>query len=101
MLCLESKHTGSHAEPDNGVVRRVHGLGADFRRKSENRKSALWGRKAGPHQTFVFGFLRGGLIGSRLRASSDHRFIVGALRALGTYQATPSFFAAPASSPPS
>jgi hypothetical protein len=30
--------------------------------------------------------------GSRLRASSDHRFIVGALRATGTYQATPSFF---------
>jgi hypothetical protein len=35
------------------------GLGADFCRKSEIHKSALWGRKAGTDRAFFFGSPKG------------------------------------------
>ena len=72
-----------------------------LRRRSEEAEAVRGRRKAETDRVFLFVHFRGGLVGSRLRASSDHRFIVGALRATGTYQATPSSFAAPATSPPS
>ena len=57
--------------------------------------SLVWSGEAGRQNLTEF-YLRlsqgVAWFGPQLRASSDHRFTVGALRAKGTNQATPSYF---------
>ena len=81
--------SGTIFEPDNGAsisVRQVaalraHSCSLPVRHQSRERERGLQARPSSRIFPILYFIFKGSLVDPRLRASSDHRFIVGALRA--------------------